>query len=294
MLERAVNHLRALYALRIYNDWIPRSTPTMWPYLRRQTADDRGADAPPGSLTERSSRSHPNRRWKPSKSSATRSCSKPAVGSWGRLLAKVNDQRCRRGVWSTRSPWDRSIRARFYIQVYVKKPDGYPLRCRRGETICDHLSRVAALDHQHARGGAASNCPVTPESTKSPARRQRPSVAVWSPSTLLDERARLSGQRSQYTMEFRKQHRHHRSVKHPREDRRLCHRRSGSRARPRPNRTAGCGRRQSSKQAAGGRRRRQAAGGRRQAAGQAAGGRRQAAGGKESIFAIILSIPTVI
>lgn len=89
---------------------------------------------------------------------------KPVIGSWGRLLAKVNDRDAALALLehkATLGSWHHSV---FYIQEYVHKPG----RDIRSFVIGDRT--VAAIYRYSddwvtntARGGRAEICPVTPE-----------------------------------------------------------------------------------------------------------------------------------
>ena len=89
---------------------------------------------------------------------------KPAVGSWGRLLSKLNDRESAEAVLEHKEVLGTYHHSIFYIQDYIEKP----MRDIRafvigGETIC-----AIYRDSEHwitntARGGQSSNCPVTPE-----------------------------------------------------------------------------------------------------------------------------------
>jgi [lysine-biosynthesis-protein LysW]---L-2-aminoadipate ligase len=89
---------------------------------------------------------------------------KPVVGSWGRLLAKVNDRETAEALLAhkeTLGSWQHSV---FYIQEYIDKPG----RDIRTFVIGD---RVAAAIYRSsddwitntARGGKAEICPITPD-----------------------------------------------------------------------------------------------------------------------------------
>ena len=86
---------------------------------------------------------------------------KPVVGSWGRLVSKVNDREAAEAVLEhleVLGSWQQHI---FYIQEHVPKP-GRDIRAFvvGDETIC---AIYRTSDHwitNTARGGRASNCPV--------------------------------------------------------------------------------------------------------------------------------------
>ncbi len=89
---------------------------------------------------------------------------KPAVGSWGRLLSKVNDRDAAEALLEHKAVLGSYHHSIFYIQKYVEK-NGRDIRSFVVGGTC-----VAAIHRSSphwitntARGGAATNCPVTPE-----------------------------------------------------------------------------------------------------------------------------------
>jgi [lysine-biosynthesis-protein LysW]--L-2-aminoadipate ligase len=89
---------------------------------------------------------------------------KPTVGSWGRLLAKINDREAAEAILEHKSTLGSYLHSIFYIQEYVEKA-GRDIRTFvvGGETICG-ITRSS--DHwitNTARGGQSANCPITPE-----------------------------------------------------------------------------------------------------------------------------------
>ena len=89
---------------------------------------------------------------------------KPAVGSWGRLLAKINDRDAAESILEHKAILGTYHHSIFYIQQYIEKNE----RDIRSFVIGDQC--VAAIyrysDHwitNTARGGRAENCPVTDE-----------------------------------------------------------------------------------------------------------------------------------
>lgn len=89
---------------------------------------------------------------------------KPAVGSWGRLLAKVNDREAAEAILEHKTTLGSYQHSVFYIQEYVDKP-GRDIRTFvvGDETICAITRHSAHWITNTARGGRAENCPVTPE-----------------------------------------------------------------------------------------------------------------------------------
>ena len=89
---------------------------------------------------------------------------KPAVGSWGRLLSKVNDREAAETILEHKTTLGSYQHSVFYIQEYIEKP----MRDIRafvvgGETICAIYRSSPHWITNTARGGQSSNCPVTPE-----------------------------------------------------------------------------------------------------------------------------------
>lgn len=89
---------------------------------------------------------------------------KPALGSWGRLLSKVNDIDALETLIEHKEVLGGPQQKAFYLQQFVNKP-GRDIRTFviNGETIC-----AIYRDSQHwitntARGGKTSNCPVSDE-----------------------------------------------------------------------------------------------------------------------------------
>ncbi len=89
---------------------------------------------------------------------------KPAMGSWGRLLAKINDREAAEAILEHKATLGSYQHSVFYIQEYVDKP-GRDIRSFvvGDETICAITRHSAHWITNTARGGRAENCPVTPE-----------------------------------------------------------------------------------------------------------------------------------
>ena len=89
---------------------------------------------------------------------------KPLNGSWGRLLAKINDRDAAETILEHKHTLGGYHHSIFYIQEYVEKPG----RDIRSFVVGDEV--IAAI-YRHAthwitntaRGGEATACPITPE-----------------------------------------------------------------------------------------------------------------------------------
>lgn len=89
---------------------------------------------------------------------------KPATGSWGRLLARVTDDDSAEAILEHRETLGSYTHHTYYIQQYIQKP-GRDIRAFviGDQTICAIYRDSAHWITNTARGGQASNCPVTPE-----------------------------------------------------------------------------------------------------------------------------------
>jgi [lysine-biosynthesis-protein LysW]---L-2-aminoadipate ligase len=89
---------------------------------------------------------------------------KPVTGSWGRLLAKVNDQESAEAIIEHRQTLGDYNHHIYYVQEYIAKP-GRDIRAFvvGNRTICAIYRDSPHWITNTARGGKASNCPVTPE-----------------------------------------------------------------------------------------------------------------------------------
>jgi [lysine-biosynthesis-protein LysW]--L-2-aminoadipate ligase len=89
---------------------------------------------------------------------------KPAVGSWGRLLAKVNDREAAEAILEHKQTLGGYQHAIFYIQEYIEKPQRDIRAIVVGEeTICAIYRQSPHWITNTARNGQALPCPVTPE-----------------------------------------------------------------------------------------------------------------------------------
>jgi len=166
VLERAINHLRALYTLRILNDWGVATVNTY------DVANICGDKLLTSAALVRAGVPVPRTKIAYTPEAAIAAIEeigypvvlKPAVGSWGRLLSRVNDRDAAEAILEHKVTLGSFHHGAFYIQEYVEK-HGRDIRSFvvGGETIC-----AIYRDSEHwitntARGAKASNCPVTPE-----------------------------------------------------------------------------------------------------------------------------------
>lgn len=166
VLERAIQHSRALYMLKIFND---AGIPTVNSYQVALTCGDKF-------LTTQAliSAGLPTPRCKLAFTPESALAAieelgypvvlKPVVGSWGRMVSKINDRDAAEAILEHRDVLGSYQHAIFYVQEYIKKPG----RDIRSFVIGDECIGAIYRTSDHwitntARGGIASPCPLTPE-----------------------------------------------------------------------------------------------------------------------------------
>ncbi|GAB4502942.1 MAG: lysine biosynthesis protein LysX [Anaerolineales bacterium] len=89
---------------------------------------------------------------------------KPVVGSWGRLLAKINDRDAAEAVLEHKATLGSVQHSVFYIQEYIHKP-GRDIRAIvvGGRVLTAIYRRSEHWITNTARGGEGELCPLTPE-----------------------------------------------------------------------------------------------------------------------------------
>jgi [lysine-biosynthesis-protein LysW]--L-2-aminoadipate ligase len=206
VLERCINHLRAMYTMRSLNDW---GVPTVNMY---EVANICGDKLLTTQALVRSGVPVPRTRIAYTPESAIEAIEemgypvvlKPAVGSWGRLLARVNDRDAAEALLEHKVTLGSFHHGAFYIQEYVEK-NGRDIRSFvvGDETIC-----AIYRDSQHwitntARGARASNCPVTPELDELSRRAAQAVGGGVVAVDLFETPQGLQVNEVNYTMEFR-------------------------------------------------------------------------------------------
>lgn len=166
IVERSINHSRALHALRLYDSL---GIPCVNRYTVSQICGDKILTSV--ALRDRGV-PQPDLRIAFTQDSALEAMQelgypvvlKPAVGSWGRLLSKINDRDAAETVLEHKTVLGSYHHSIFFIQKYVEK-HGRDIRAFMvGEECIAAIYRSS--DHwitNTARGAKASNCPVTPE-----------------------------------------------------------------------------------------------------------------------------------
>jgi [lysine-biosynthesis-protein LysW]--L-2-aminoadipate ligase len=89
---------------------------------------------------------------------------KPVIGSWGRMVAKINDRDAAEAILEHREVLGNYQHNVFYIQEYIRKPG----RDIRAFVVGERTIAAIYRSSEHwitntARGGKGTACPVTPE-----------------------------------------------------------------------------------------------------------------------------------
>jgi [lysine-biosynthesis-protein LysW]--L-2-aminoadipate ligase len=166
-LDRCLDHSKSLYTLKILNDW---GIPTINTYDVVNTCGDK-------LLTTIALFKHqvPTTRvavaYTPEKALEVMDTFgypvvlKPCVGSWGRLISKINDREAAEAILEHKTVLGSYHHSIFYIQEYIAKQGKRDIRSFVvGDTCIAAIYRTS--EHwitNTARGGVASNCPVTDE-----------------------------------------------------------------------------------------------------------------------------------
>ncbi len=130
---------------------------------------------------------------------------KPVTGSWGRLLARVNDRDSAEAIIEHRQTLGNYTHHTFYVQSYINKP-GRDIRAfvMGDRTICAIYRTSPHWVTNTARGGSATNCPITPElDSICQQAAQAVGGGILAVDLLEDEDGNLLVNEINHTMEFR-------------------------------------------------------------------------------------------
>ncbi|AFZ68223.1 lysine biosynthesis protein LysX [Deinococcus peraridilitoris] len=130
---------------------------------------------------------------------------KPTVGSWGRLLSKINDRDAAEAVLEHKEVLGGYQHQIFYVQELIRKPE----RDIRAFVIAGECIGAIYRTSEHwvtntARGAKASNCEVTPEIAELAVRAARAVEGLVVAIDLLEDPERgLLVNEINHTMEFK-------------------------------------------------------------------------------------------
>ncbi|HKW77731.1 MAG TPA: lysine biosynthesis protein LysX [Candidatus Limnocylindria bacterium] len=129
---------------------------------------------------------------------------KPLIGSWGRLVSKVNDRESAEAIVEHKDVLGNYLHSIYYVQEYVNKP-GRDIRAFvvGDETICAIYRYSDHWITNTARGGRAENCPVTPELDRLCVKAAKAVGGGVLAVDVLERDGELLVNEVNYTMEFR-------------------------------------------------------------------------------------------
>ena len=166
VLERCIQHSRALYALSVLETW---GIPTVNTF---EVADVCGNKLLTTMRLIRDGIPSPRTRLAFTPESALAAVEelgypavlKPLVGSWGRLISRVNDRDAAESILEHKDVLGTYMHSIYYIQEYVQKPG----RDIRAFVVGDETIGAIYRNSEHwitntARGATATKCEVTPE-----------------------------------------------------------------------------------------------------------------------------------
>ena len=206
VLERCIQHSRALYALSVLETW---GIPTVNTF---EVADVCGNKLLTTMRLIRDGVPSPRTRLAFTPESALAAVEelgypavlKPLVGSWGRLISRVNDRDAAESILEHKDVLGTYIHSIYYIQEYVPKP-GRDIRAFVvGDETIGAIYRYS--DHwitNTARGGKATKCAVTPELNDLRVRAARAVGGGVVAVDVLEAPEGLLVNEVNYTMEFR-------------------------------------------------------------------------------------------
>lgn len=206
VLERSVNHSRAMYALKLLND---AGVHTVNTYA---VADTCGNKILTSSALARYGVPSPRTMVAFTPESALEAIDrlgypvvlKPAVGSWGRLLSLVQDRYAAEAILEHKEVLGSYHHSIFYIQEYVPKPQRDIRSFVVGdECICAIYRYAEHWITNTARGGQAENCPVTDEIAACSLEASRAVGGGVLAIDLLESERGVLVNEVNYTMEFR-------------------------------------------------------------------------------------------
>ncbi|MEM9953099.1 MAG: lysine biosynthesis protein LysX [Chloroflexota bacterium] len=207
IFERCVSTSRGMYALAILNQWGVRTVNTF------QTASICGDKLQTSLALASADVPQPQTRVGFAEGSAMDAIEdvtypavlKPVTGSWGRLLARVNDRDSAEAIIEHRQTLGNYTHHTYYVQEYVDKP-GRDIRAFvvGNRTICAIYRSSPHWITNTAKGGEASNCPITPELDDICVRAANAvGGGILAIDLLEDEHGNLLVNEINHTMEFR-------------------------------------------------------------------------------------------
>jgi [lysine-biosynthesis-protein LysW]--L-2-aminoadipate ligase len=206
VIERCINHSRAVHTLKIFNDFGIPTVNTFEvaevcgsKFLTTQALIKTGVPTPKCymAFTPESALAAMDELGYPC-------VIKPNTGSWGRLISKINDRDAAEAILEHKQILGSYHHSIFYIQEYVEKHG----RDIRSFVVGDRCIAAVYRYSPHwitntARGGKTDNCPITDEVHDLSVRAAKAVGGGVVAIDLFETPAGLSVNEVNYTMEFR-------------------------------------------------------------------------------------------
>jgi [lysine-biosynthesis-protein LysW]--L-2-aminoadipate ligase len=206
VIERCINHSRAVHALKIFNDF---GIPTVNTF---EVAEVCGSKFLTTQALIKTKVPTPKCYMAFTPESALAAMDelgfpcviKPNTGSWGRLISKINDRDAAEAILEHKQILGSYHHSIFYIQEYVEKHG----RDIRSFVVGDRCIAAVYRYSPHwitntARGGKTDNCPITEEVHDLSVRAAKAVGGGVVAIDLFETPAGLSVNEVNYTMEFR-------------------------------------------------------------------------------------------
>lgn len=206
VIERCINHSRAVHALKIFNDF---GIPTVNTF---EVAEVCGSKFLTTQALIKTKVPTPKCYMAFTPESALAAMDelgfpcviKPNTGSWGRLISKINDRDAAEAILEHKQILGSYHHSIFYIQEYVEKHG----RDIRSFVVGDRCIAAVYRYSPHwitntARGGKTDNCPITDEVHDLSVRAAKAVGGGVVAIDLFETPAGLSVNEVNYTMEFR-------------------------------------------------------------------------------------------
>lgn len=207
ILERCINHSRALHSLQILNDQDVKTINSA------HTATVCGDKLITTSKLIQAGIPVPEVKVAFTEDSALEAIEKigypvilkPAVGSWGRLLAKVNDREAAEALLEHKKILGSYHHSVYFIQQYIPKKNNRDIRSFvvGDENICAIYRQSPHWITNTARGGQTSNCPISDELRDLSLRSAKAVGGGMVAMDLFETENGLILNEANYTMEFR-------------------------------------------------------------------------------------------
>lgn len=207
VVERSINHSRALHALRLFESAGIKCVNTS------DVATVCGDKLLTSVALAENNVSQPEVRVAFTEESALQTIEemgypvvlKPAVGSWGRLLSKINDRDAAESILEHKTILGSYHHSIFYIQKYVDKTGGRDIR---SFVVGDECIAAIYRTSPHwitntAQGGVASNCPLTDQIAELSVAAAKAVGGGVVAIDLFESNGELSVNEVNYTMEFK-------------------------------------------------------------------------------------------